>query len=498
MARVTQSLATGMKILGGGNVPAYTLEYVDASPKHPAGSYETIVIPYVEMGRAAQCAVRFDDSIPTISRKHAAIDRNKDGVWLVNLSQSNPTLIHSHGQTKQVKERWFLNSGDVFQLSMEGPRIRFNTSSSGTAKMKFTNRMNLVVQQAIKPYRGYVISLLALFLVATSVMGYFIYDLNKDVISGQQQLARASNKIGTMKDMMVQDSLDRLKQREEDQEKIAGLEQKLAQQRANAAAQQRKLKQQMEQLEAKAESANLDANQIDQSKIFYIEVSNFQLTYDGKTEQLDLGWSGTGFLLNDGRFVTARHVIQAWHFLSGESGKEMIAANVLEQLGGKVEVTFKAKSPDGTSMTFTSSQFKWDDSGDVEMETVLNGSTYTCKVAQLPDPNDWTYWDSGKTSNLPANASASKALKQGTPVSVFGYSYRIGSSGTPTPLYSSSVVGFDGTRDGVIYLTNRNFGQGNSGGPAFVKSGSGYEVIGIVSAGTGAEIGILVPIGALR
>ena len=50
--------------------------------------------------------------------------------------------------------------------------MRFNTSSSGTAKMKFTNRMNLVVQQAIKPYRAYVISLLTLLMAITGVMGY--------------------------------------------------------------------------------------------------------------------------------------------------------------------------------------------------------------------------------------------------------------------------------------------------------------------------------------
>lgn len=497
MARATQSLATGMKILGGGNVPAYTLEYIEASEKHPAGSYETIVIPYVELGRASNCAVRFGDSISTISRKHAAIERTPDGVWLVNLSKSNPTIIHSQGQTKQVKDRWYLNSGDIFQLSMEGPKIRFNTSSSGTAKMKFTNRMNLVVQQAIKPYRGIVISILAFFLAITSVLGYFVYDLNKDVASGQEELQKAANRVEKMKQMMVEDSLTRIEQREEDNAKIASLEEKLVQQRRAATAQQNKLRKEMKQLETQSGST-FKASSVDQSKIFYIEVTSFKVNYDGKEEDLDVAWSGTGFLLNDGRFVTARHVIQAWHFLSADASKGMVAANVLEQLGGKVVATFRAKSPDGTVLTFNSTQFKWDDSGDTDMEAVLNGSTYNCKVAQLPDPKDWAYYNSGKSSTMVANAGASTKLTQGTNVAVFGYSYRIGSSGTPTPLYSSSVVGFDGIRDGVIYLTNRNFGQGNSGGPAFVKNGSAYEVIGIVSAGTGAEIGILIPIGALK
>ena len=301
-----------------------------------------------------------------------------------------------------------------------------------------------------------------------------------------------------MKEIMVEDSLERLEQREEDQEKIASLEQKLTQQRRNAAAQQKRLRSEMAKIESKAASSSFDASEVDQSKIFYIEVTDFKVSYQGKVDDLDVAWSGTGFLLEDGRFVTARHVIQAWHFLSEGASKGMIAANVLEQLGGSVDVTFRAKSPDGTTMNFKSTQFKWDDSDDVDMEAVLKGKTYNCKVAQLPDAKDWAYFKSGKPSKMPVNATASTQLKQGINVAVFGYSYRIGSSGTPTPLYSSSVVGFDGTRDGVIYLTNRNFGQGNSGGPAFVKNGGRYEVIGIVSAGTGAEIGILIPIGALR
>ena len=201
--------------------------------------------------------------------------------------------------------------------------------------------MNLVVQQAIKPYRAYVISLLAFLVAITGVMGYLIYNLNRDVLLSQEELKASSNRIGAMKDMMVQDSIKRTEERNMDAERVAGLEEQLQAQRRAAASQQRKMQEQMKKIEASAAAGSTDATSIDQSKIFYIEVTDFKITYEGKTEALDLAWSGTGFLLNDGRLVTARHVIQAWHFLDGSS-KEMLAANVLEQLGGKVEVSFQA------------------------------------------------------------------------------------------------------------------------------------------------------------
>jgi hypothetical protein len=51
MAKETTAFKTGMTVLRGGNVPAYTLEYLTPGKRKKAGEFETIVIPYIELGR---------------------------------------------------------------------------------------------------------------------------------------------------------------------------------------------------------------------------------------------------------------------------------------------------------------------------------------------------------------------------------------------------------------------------------------------------------------
>ena len=65
------------------------------------------------------------------------------------------------------------------------------------------------------------------------------------------------------------------------------------------------------------------------------------------------------------------------------------------------------------------------------------------------------------------------------------------------PLYNECNVARDGLSNGVIYISNRGFDQGNSGGPVFTKTNNRYVVVGIVSGGAGAQ-GLVVPITAIR
>ncbi len=91
--------------------------------------------------------------------------------------------------------------------------------------------------------------------------------------------------------------------------------------------------------------------------------------------------------------------------------------------------------------------------------------------------------------------------KVGTPVHILGFSYGQNLQGrTPNPLYSDSKIAKDGLTEGLIILTDRNFGPGNSGGPVFFfdTEANTYKVIGIVSAGIGSEIGIIVPISQIK
>src|SRR6478735_938358 len=147
--KATQALKTGMSVLGGADVPVYTLEHLSSSAKHKTGEYEKIVIPYIELGRDGGCAIQFGDDFPTVSRRHASIERNGKDVVLTTLSSTNPTLVNG----KAIAGAHILQNGDEIQLSPDGPKVRFNTTASGTAKMGFTNKMNLVMQQAIRPYK---------------------------------------------------------------------------------------------------------------------------------------------------------------------------------------------------------------------------------------------------------------------------------------------------------------------------------------------------------
>ena len=171
MAKVTQTIKTGMTVITGGNVPAYTLEYLTPSKKKRAGEFETIVVPYIELGRANNCNILYGDESPTVSRRHAAIERRGNDYYLTHLSQTNPSLINGKPVVQEAK----LNNGDEIQLSMEGPKLRFNATPAGTSKMGFTKKINLLIKQSTRQYRTAMYSLMAALVIVALVGAWFIY-----------------------------------------------------------------------------------------------------------------------------------------------------------------------------------------------------------------------------------------------------------------------------------------------------------------------------------
>ena len=147
MAKETTAFKTGMTVLRGGNVAAYTLEYLSPGRRKKIGAFETVLMPFAEIGRAGSCIVQFGDDYPTVSRKHAAIERRGNDYFLIHLSQTNPTLLNG----VPVEKESVIKNGDEIQLSMEGPKLRFNATPTGTANMGFTRKIGLVTKQAIKP-----------------------------------------------------------------------------------------------------------------------------------------------------------------------------------------------------------------------------------------------------------------------------------------------------------------------------------------------------------
>jgi len=481
MSRMTQAMSTGFKVLAGSDVPAYTLEYLTPTKNKKIGDYETIVINYIEIGRDKKCAVHFDEDTPTVSRKHSAIEKKKEEIIIKNLSQTNPTLVNG----RPVNNQWYLNNGDEIQFSIEGPKMRFNVSATGTAKMTGKQKMTLLVQQAVKPYKTYLISLLLLLVTSSSVLGYYLYRTlgDNETLKGNladsqvmRQQLKSTLEQQTVMAKFMEDSLN------QEREKLT---RELKSQKAKNAA----LKDSIKSL-ASAE------NLINNDHIYYIEANKVTIKMsDGEDVEFDEKlWIGTGFLVDNNKFVTARHVITPWRF--DISNEFYLALNILEQSGEKIIIDFSVKAPSGNTFSFTNLDFKLNEQRDISDSRQYEEESYEVKIAN--DMNtDWAVLRvESINSDYKSNASLSKNLKQLSEVIIFGYSYGIGGGYNTSPLASKSQVGKDGLENGLIHLTNRGFGSGNSGGPAFSYNNStkSYEIIGIVSAGVGAEIGILVPI----
>ncbi len=161
-----QTMAHGIRALGGANVPNYTLLYLDDSKNKKKGNFQTIVVPYVEVGRGGSCVIQYSDVYPTIHRKHAAILWDKGKVTLKHLGK-NPLLVNNYA----VNGQQMLQNGDEIQFSNNGPRIRFNIAETKIGEAKFTDRLVMFTQQALKPYKR---GVAVLGLLVFSVLGFGI------------------------------------------------------------------------------------------------------------------------------------------------------------------------------------------------------------------------------------------------------------------------------------------------------------------------------------
>ncbi|WP_372793714.1 FHA domain-containing protein [Lutibacter sp.] len=485
MSKATKALVTGMRVLGGAKMPTYTIEFLTDSLKHKKGTHTTIVVPYIELGRDKNCAIYFGDDNETVSRKHAAIERTTDGVLLKNLSVTNQTLINGN----PVKRQFYLNNGDEFQLSLEGPKMRYNATDSGSAKIGMTQRMGLVMNQAIRPYKTFAISLLAVLLLAISGGGYTIYGLTNDLGKATDKLSNLSSALkgqnGVIDSIKTNNNAIILK----NTKKLDSINIKYKKELDDI---KKKNNQELNKIK-KAVAPNL--SKAEKDAIYYIQASYVNVAYKGEKEKVELNFSGSGFLLNDGKFVTARHIVQPWRYLNDNSEKIMYLLNMLEQNGAKLEIEFNVRSTKG-DYTISSSYFVFNDHKDELIDEIIDGQDIKLKYASI-DNTDWAYAEIKEKATLIASKERAEKLNALTTIITAGYPFSVGAgfSGNVSPIIGKASVGKDGLEGGMILLTDTSIQKGNSGGPAFIVNEKGnYAVIGIISAIVGSELGMLVPI----
>lgn len=489
------SVGSGMKsVFGDKGRRYYILEHKVSSKYHKAGDNQKIIVDEIEIGRDPRCQVRFDEQFSTVSRRHAAIVRDGENWKLVQLSKTNSTYLNGH----KVENEWYLQNGDEIQLSTNGPKLGFITPSGDKGLVKsigMTARLSLFRQQALRPYKTAITILACLLILGCGFGAFYLRELYKR--NQEQAVLIAENEKKHAQALAVQDSL--LTEAKTRADNLQGELGNLKKQFSTVRKQQRQIAVNTGTIDNNAINANLPS-------VFFIYSTHMDVTLpSGETGTIDCsqqgapGWCGTGFLLDDGRFVTARHVVEPWFFWDsgGKTDEDMAELNYIVNNGGKVVTHFIAISSSGQKFNLTNTQFRTSKSHD-RSTTLENGSRLS--LAPL-DASDYAVAHVGKSGVLHADASLSKNLERGAKLTILGFPMGLGAN-SPTsinPIMSNSTVAADGLQNGIILTTATGFEQGNSGGPVFFTNTEGkMVVVGIVSANAGRSTGFIVPISSIN
>ena len=279
----------------------YILEHKVSSKYHKQGESQEIIVDTIELGRDSHCQVRFDERFSTVSRRHAAIVKDGEGWKLVQLSNTNTTFLNG----QPIKNEWYLQNGDEIQLSVNGPKLGFIIPTGNKAtvgSIGLSRRFSLFRQQALRPYRNTIVTLCALLIILSGVGGFFLFKQNKELLANKATVYSLIAK-GAERDSIYQakiDSIAKLKKVVYVQAKGGG---------------------------GVTPDGNI-SKLIDEVKpyVYYVRTTAY-IQFDGKTHRIS-STQGTGFLLSDGRFVTARHCVQPWLYNIDENNAIITTAKI--------------------------------------------------------------------------------------------------------------------------------------------------------------------------
>lgn len=508
------SIGSGMKsLMGGSKQRYYVLEHKVSSRYHKAGESQKIIVDQIELGRSANCQVRFDDNFSTVSRRHAAIVRDGDNWKLVQLSQTNSTYLNGI----KVKKEWYLQSGDEIQLSTNGPKLGFIVPQGDKGLVKsigLTARLNLFRQQALHPYKQALMVLSCILVLCIIGGAWWIVDQHGKIdnladaldASRQRNIELSDtfhNQMAEMELKRKRDSVDfaqRVKRAEEEARRLrdqgsrgdGGL---------GLLMDEQNLKKDVFYLYTTKVVAIIDGREV--------KLENPDLDSDGlvMTDESgnvivrDYGWGGTAFLLDDGRLVTARHCVQGWWFQTLNEVTIQCLPSVMAaalSAGNPGEIKLRAhflavSTMSGKQFELTSDDFVFNESEDEILDFGSDEDGNALKWHEVQNMStDWAYTTktNGSRGGIKADPTLSRNMTDLSSLLILGFPVGLGvgdgiHSGTIDPIPSESKTARQGLDSDGLIMYRRATDYGNSGGPVFALDDDGLLVaVGIVSHGS--------------
>jgi len=562
---VAGSVGAGMgAIFNGSGRKYYILEHKTDSKYHHLGESQKIIIDQIELGRDSSCQVRFGEDFPTVSHHHAAIVREGEGWKLVHLSQTNNTYVNGQPVSGDCR----LNSGDEIRLSSNGPVMGFivpQGAKSVVSSIGLTERMSLFRKQALKPYKT-ALSILAILLVLV-VCGLIFTRV--DLGKAQDQIVAADATITQMtadlksvaeeKKALETEIGDMKKSMDEAADKNSEEYKKLSDRYYAAVAKQSELQSKTKELEEKIEKvseapvaeslpsaastptqpsnvAETPAEPAAQEAptsafatidaccnyVFYVRMDDLEVFTPDNVSLVKFSTDGivggTGFLMDNGVFATARRVIEPWYYYKGRLGKDNSGKDwsfediqVLANIGYKVVAHYSAYSPT-SNFKFANtdirkkSNVKYDSEFYTTSSYVIANKTIK-KLVSKKDvtiywhtnyaASDWASFNPGLAGGLQFNDSWSQNPVRAT-VKIIGFPRKEGyvdSQAVDPVIRTNDINTSTLNKDKVIELASQTYEIGNDGGPVLVNIDGVWTVVGILSHTDNNGRDYAVPVG---
>ena len=333
------SVAAGLgSIFNGKGKKYYILEHKITSKYHKAGEWQEIIVDNIELGRSSKCQVQFDESFTTVSTHHAAIVKEGDNWKLVQLSKTNSTLLNGH----KVEKEWYLQNGDEIQLSVNGPKLGFiipTGAKSTVGTIGLTRRLSLFRQQALRPYKTAITALSVVLVLSLCGSVAYNYWQKKEIDRLLSQI-EVMKDINSEQDATIQKLLDQNKKYAEELEKSQVKLEELGKSYDALLTKYKSAIYQIGKMKTMIAAPDEIAKQCSPYTYAIYQINETILSPKGKTisEDKTVYCVGTGFMLNSGKFVTARHVLETWYYYeyySGDSGKRLAVLNGLTPWAAK-------------------------------------------------------------------------------------------------------------------------------------------------------------------